>query len=53
LYKIHEHVRIFGYSDFGYTDDKSDRKSTSGYCTFVRRNLVIWRSKKKRCGISM
>ncbi|XP_038889324.1 uncharacterized mitochondrial protein AtMg00810-like [Benincasa hispida] len=24
-----------------------DRKSMSGYCTFVWRNLVIWRSKKQ------
>lgn len=26
----------------------SDRRSTSGYCTFVRGNLLIWRSKKKK-----
>jgi len=25
LYKKHEHVRIFGYSDSGYAGDKGDR----------------------------
>jgi len=35
LYKKYEHVRIFGYSDSGYADDKRDMKSTTGYCTFI------------------
>jgi len=47
LYKKHEHVRIFGYSDSEYAGDKGDRKSTTGYCTFVGGNLVTWRSKKQ------
>ena len=47
LYKKHGHVRIFGYSDSGYASDKGDRKSTTGYCTFVGGNLVTWRSKKQ------
>ena len=46
LYKKYGHIRISGYSDSGYAGDKGDRKSTTGYCTFVRENLVIWRSKK-------
>ena len=27
--------------------DKGDRKSTTGYCTFIGGNLVIWRNKKQ------
>jgi len=44
LYKKHEHVHIFGYSDSGYDGDKRDRKSTIG-STCIGGNLV-WRSKK-------
>ena len=47
LHKKHEHVRIFRYFDSGYTGDKRDRKSTTGYCTFVGENLVTWRNKKQ------
>jgi len=36
----HGHVRIFGYSNLGYDGDWGDRKSTTGYCTFVGENLV-------------
>ena len=46
VYRKHEHVCIFGYSDSGYAGDRGDRKSTTGYYTFVGGNLVIWRSKK-------
>jgi len=45
LYKKHGHIRISGYSDSDYVGDKGDKKSTTGYCTFVGENL-IWRSKK-------
>ena len=47
LYKKHEHVRIFGYSDSGYVDDKGGKKFTTDYYTFVRENLVTWRRKKQ------
>jgi len=40
LNKKHGQVRIFGYSDSGYTSDKMDRKFITGYCTFVRENLM-------------
>ena len=46
LYKKHEHVHIFGYSESGYTVDKGDRKSTTSYCIFVRENLVTWSKKQ-------
>ena len=47
LYKKHEHIRNFGYFDSGYAGDKGNRKSITGYCTFVGENLVTWRSKKQ------
>jgi len=47
VYKKHGHVYISRYSDSGYVGDRGDRKSTTGYCTFVVENLVTWRSKKQ------
>lgn len=41
-------TNIIGYCDADYTRDKMDRKSTTGYCTFVGGNLVTWRSKKQK-----
>ena len=26
----------------GYAGDKGDRKSTTGYCTYIGGNLVTW-----------
>lgn len=34
------------YSDPDWAGSISGRKSTTGYCTYVLRTLVIWRSKK-------
>ncbi|KAK4386004.1 Retrovirus-related Pol polyprotein from transposon RE1 [Sesamum angolense] len=47
LFKRHGHVKIEAYSDADYAGVKDDRKSTSGYCTYVGGNLVTWRSKKQ------
>ncbi|KAI9162582.1 hypothetical protein LWI28_028704 [Acer negundo] len=38
-------VEIF--SDADWAGSATDRRSTSGYCTYVRGNLVTWRSKKQ------
>ncbi|XP_031742429.1 uncharacterized protein LOC116404355 [Cucumis sativus] len=38
---------IEAYTDSDWTGSVVDRKSTSGYCTFVWCNLVTWRSKKQ------
>ena len=46
MYKKHEYVRIFSYSDSDYAGDKGDRKSTLDCCTFVGGNFVTRRSKK-------
>ncbi|KAA0056081.1 Cysteine-rich RLK (receptor-like protein kinase) 8 [Cucumis melo var. makuwa] len=37
---------IEAYTDSDWAGSVVDRKSTSGYCTFVWNNLVTWRSKK-------
>ncbi|CAA7408297.1 unnamed protein product [Spirodela intermedia] len=34
------------YTDANDVGSVSDRRSTSGYCSFVGGNLVLWRSKK-------
>jgi len=47
LYKNHGHLDVATYFDSGYANDKGDRKSTSGFCTYVGGNLVTWRSNKK------
>ena len=33
------------YSDVDWVGSIKDRRSTIGYCTYVWRNLVTWRSK--------
>ncbi|RVW38703.1 Retrovirus-related Pol polyprotein from transposon RE1 [Vitis vinifera] len=38
---------IEAYIDVDWAGAIDDRKSTSGYCTFVWGNLVTWRSKKQ------
>ncbi len=42
-----DHLRVEGYTDADWAGSVSDRKSTSGYFTFVGGNLVTWRSKKQ------
>ena len=39
---------ILGYCDADWAGDHQDRKSTTGYCTFVGGNMVTWKSKKQR-----
>ncbi|CAN6586683.1 unnamed protein product [Malus baccata var. baccata] len=47
LYESHGHMRIEGFTDADWAGDVTDRRSTSGYFTFVGGNLVTWRSKKQ------
>ena len=35
------------YTDADYASSPIDRRSTSGYCTFLGGNVVTWRSKKQ------
>lgn len=41
-------TEIVGYCDADYAGDQQDRRSTTGYCTFIGGNLVTWRSKKQK-----
>ena len=41
-------TEIVGYCDADYVGDTNDRRSTTGYCTFIGGNLVTWKSKKQK-----
>ena len=47
MFSKHGHLYIMGYTDSDFAGSKLDRKSTSGYVSFVGDNLVTWRSKKQ------
>ena len=47
LFSKHGHLDIVGYTDSDFAGSRIDRKSTSGYLSFVGGNLVSWRSKKQ------
>ena len=40
VYRRNSHMKIMAYSDSRYARDRKDRKSTSGFCIYVRGNLV-------------
>jgi len=46
-FKRNGHLEVEGYCDADWASCLDDRRSTSGYCTFVGGNLVAWRSKKQ------
>ena len=47
LYTKQENMQVECYIDADWAGSLDDRRSTSGYCTFVGGNLVAWRSKKQ------
>ncbi|XP_043718020.1 uncharacterized mitochondrial protein AtMg00810-like [Telopea speciosissima] len=47
LFSPHNHMCIEAFIDADWTGSPDDRRSTSGYCSFVGGNLVTWRSKKQ------
>ena len=47
LMKRNGNTAIMGYTDADWAGNSLDRKSTTGFCTFVGGNLVTWRSKNK------
>ena len=47
LYNNHGHNRLECFTDVDWAGSMEDGRSTSGYCVFVRGNLVSWKSKKQ------
>ncbi|GAU39772.1 hypothetical protein TSUD_220160 [Trifolium subterraneum] len=47
LFKNRGHIQVEAYTDADWAGNINDRRSTSGYCTFVGGNFVTWRSKKQ------
>ncbi|CAL8102601.1 unnamed protein product [Prunus armeniaca] len=48
LFKKNGYLDLEGYIDADYAVNITDRRSTSGYFTFVGGNLITWRSKKQK-----
>ncbi|XP_047952651.1 uncharacterized mitochondrial protein AtMg00810-like [Salvia hispanica] len=48
LFEKHGHLEIHGFTDADWAGNPNDRRSTTGYFTFVGGNLVTWRSKKQK-----
>ena len=47
MFSRHDHLDIEGHTDADWAGSVTDRRSTSGYFTFMGGNLVSWRSKKQ------
>lgn len=47
LFRRNKGLALEAYTDADYAGSIVDRRSTSGYCTFLGGNLVTWRSKKQ------
>ena len=47
LYKANGHLQVEAYTDADWAGSLSNRKSTTGYRTFLGGNLITWRSKKQ------
>ena len=49
MFSNHNNIlEICGFTDADWAGNITDRKSTSGYFTFVGGNLVTWKSKKQK-----
>lgn len=42
IFKKYGHLQVEAYTDADWAGNVIDRRSTSGYCTFVGGNLVTW-----------
>ncbi|GAV57086.1 hypothetical protein CFOL_v3_00624, partial [Cephalotus follicularis] len=47
LFSKHGHLGLEAFTNADWAGSSDDRRSTSGYCTFLGGNLVTWRSKKQ------
>jgi hypothetical protein len=48
IFRKNWHMNVEDYCDSDWASCQDDMRSTSGYCMFVRGNLVSWQSKKQR-----
>ncbi|KAK8928288.1 hypothetical protein KSP39_PZI017463 [Platanthera zijinensis] len=48
LFTSNSDLKIEIYTDADWAGSVEDRRSTSGYCSFIGGNLVTWRSKKQQ-----
>ncbi|CAN6719196.1 unnamed protein product [Malus baccata var. baccata] len=48
LMQNNQSTSISGYTDADWAGNAIDRRSTTGYCTFVGGNIVTWKSKKQQ-----
>ncbi|XP_004297918.1 PREDICTED: uncharacterized mitochondrial protein AtMg00810-like [Fragaria vesca subsp. vesca] len=46
VFRKHGQLRTSGYTDADWAGNITDKRSTSGYFTFVGGNLITWRRKK-------
>ena len=47
LFKKNDVIALEAYTNVDYASSLKDRKSITGYCTFLGGNLETWRSKKQ------
>lgn len=47
LFQKGEELKLEAYTNTDWTGSKTDRRSTTGCCTFKGGNLVSWRSRKQ------
>ena len=47
MFERNGNANLEAYTDADYAGSIVDRRSTTGYCTFLGGNLVTWRSKKQ------
>ena len=52
VFQRNGHLDLQAYIDANWAGDRDERKSTSGYFTFVGENLVTWKSKKQKVSLS-
>ena len=53
LYGNHRHNRIECFFDADCAGSKEDRRSISGYCVFVRGNLVSWKVRNRSLSLDL